>query len=122
MLGLGAPVGAQVAAPATAPAVYTRRITPDDLGRIVRVSEAQLSPDGRQALILVGRANYDENRYVTDLVLVDVATKAQRVLSSDRRGISSPRWSPAGDRVAFLASTPTPVVTAAGDRETPMQA
>ncbi|HEY2066911.1 MAG TPA: S9 family peptidase [Gemmatimonadaceae bacterium] len=115
------PARAQAPTPSTTAVRYTRRITPDDLGRIVRVSDAQLSPDGRQVLILVARPNYDEDRYVTDLVSVDVTTHAQHVLSSDRRGISSPRWSPAGDRVAFLASAPTAGVNAAGDRETPMQ-
>jgi dipeptidyl aminopeptidase/acylaminoacyl peptidase len=75
-----------------------------DLGRIVRVSDAQIAPDGRSVLILVSRANYAEDRFVTDLVLVDVASGAQRALVHDRRGLSSPRWSPSGDRVAFLAT------------------
>ena len=48
----------RAAAPAAAApsVVYTRRITPDDVGRIVRVGDAQLYPDGRQALIEDGVA------------------------------------------------------------------
>jgi dipeptidyl aminopeptidase/acylaminoacyl peptidase len=119
----GNPSGAQgsAAPPSVTPAASARFIAAEDLGRIVRVTDAQLAPDGRQAAILVARPNYDENRYVSDLVVVDVATRAQRVLSRDRRGLSSPRWSPSGDRIAFLASAPTANVTAAGERETPMQ-
>jgi dipeptidyl aminopeptidase/acylaminoacyl peptidase len=51
---------------------------------------------------VVSRPNYAENRYDAQLLLVDVASQAQRVLS-DRRGSSQPRWSPSGDRLAFLA-------------------
>lgn len=99
------PTATQAAAAAAAPAA--RRIELADLGRIVRVSDAQLAPDGRSALVLVGRADYDANRSVVDLVQVDVATGTQRVLVHDRRGLASPRWSPTGDRVAFLANAPT---------------
>ena len=81
-----------------------RRMQLDDLGRLVRVSDPQISPDGKSIVIVVGRANYDENRYDTDLVLVDVATGAQRTLTSDRRSVSHPRFSPSGDRLAFLSN------------------
>ena len=81
-----------------------RRMQLDDLGRLVRVSDPQISPDGKSIVIVVGRANYDDNRYDTDLVLVDVASGAQRTLTSDRRSVSHPRFSPSGDRLAFLSN------------------
>lgn len=93
-----------LALPATV-AAQARRIELADLARIVRVTDAQLSPDGRSALVLVARPDYDENRYRTDLVQVDVGSRAQRVLLTDRRGLASPRWSPSGDRIAFLVNT-----------------
>ncbi len=80
-----------------------RRMALDDLERLVRLEEPQLSPDGRQVALLVGRANLDENRYETELVLVDARSGAQRTLVSTRPGLASPRFSPAGDRVAFIA-------------------
>src|SRR5215475_2045191 len=82
-----------------------RRMQLDDLGRLVRVSDPQISPDGKSIVIVVGRANYDENRYDTDLVMVDVASGAQRTLTSDRRSVSHPRFSPSGDRLAFLSNS-----------------
>ena len=81
-----------------------RRMQLDDLGRIVRVSDPQIAPDGKSIVIVVSRANYDEDRYDTDLVLVDVASGNQRTLTHERRSISQPRFSPSGDRLAFLSN------------------
>src|SRR5262245_554664 len=78
----------------------------DALGRIVRVSDPQIAPDGRSIAVLVSRADLEENRYDTDIVQVDVATGATRALTSQRRGVGQPRWSPSGDRLAFLATGP----------------
>jgi dipeptidyl aminopeptidase/acylaminoacyl peptidase len=75
----------------------------DDLGRLVGVSDPQVAPDGKSVAIVVGRPNYDKNRNDTELVLVDVATGKQRVLTHERESIGQPRWSPEGDRLAFLA-------------------
>lgn len=81
-----------------------RRMQLDDLGRIVRISDPQIAPDGKSIVIVVSRANYDEDRYDTDLVLVDVASGNQRTLTHERRSISQPRFSPSGDRLAFLSN------------------
>src|SRR5262245_9903380 len=81
-----------------------RRMQLDDLGRIVRVSDPQIAPDGKSIIVVVSRADYDENRYDADLVMVDVESGNQRVLTHDRRGVSHPRFSPSGDRLAFLSS------------------
>src|ERR1700694_1481481 len=76
--------------------------------KTVRVSDPQISPDGRSIAIVVTRPNYEENRHHATLVIVDVASGSQRTLTYDRRGVSSPRWSPSGDRLAFLASDASP--------------
>ena len=79
------------------------RFTPDDLPKIVRISDPQVSPDGAGVAVIIARANLKEDRYDTELALVDVAAKQVRVLTHDRLGVSSPRWSPGGDRIAFVA-------------------
>src|SRR5437660_8477806 len=73
------------------------------LGKMVRVSDPQIGPDAKSIVVVVSRPNYEEDRHQTQLVLVDVATGSNRPLTHDRRGVSSPRWSPSGDRLAFLA-------------------
>lgn len=80
------------------------RWQPTDRLRIVNPSDPQLSPDGKTIAVIFTRANAKENRYEPELVAIDVATNAQRPLTYDRRGIASPRWSPDGAQLAFLAN------------------
>ena len=82
-----------------------RKIQLSDLQKIVDVSSPAISPDGKSIVIVVSRVNWDEDRYDSQLVLVDIATGAQRLLTNIRKGLSSPQWSPSGDRLAFLAVT-----------------
>jgi dipeptidyl aminopeptidase/acylaminoacyl peptidase len=84
-----------------------RRFTLDDSSRVVRVAEPQISPDGRSIAVVISRANLDENRYEGDLTIVDIASSASRTFVTGRVGLTSPRWSPDGQHVAFLASAPT---------------
>lgn len=79
------------------------RFSPDDLHKIVRLADPQLSPDGRQVAMVIATANMVDNRWDGAIVLTDVATKASRLLTRDRRGVSTPRWSPDGRSLAFLA-------------------
>src|SRR2546428_7864532 len=80
------------------------RITPTDRYRLVNVTDPQISPDGRSVVCVVAHANVKDNRWDSDLVSIDVATGAQQPLTYERRGIASPRWSPDGQRLAFLAN------------------
>jgi len=76
----------------------------EHIGRIVRLNDPQISPDGKSIAVVVSRTNHEEDRYDPQLVLIDVATHAQRVLTRDRRGMGQARWSPDGTRLAFLAT------------------
>ena len=80
-----------------------RRIQISDLEKIVRVADPQISPDDKSIVVTVAHANMKEDRYDSELVLIDIATGAQRTLTYGHKGANSARWSPAGDRLAFLA-------------------
>ena len=81
----------------------SRRFSADDLTKIVRFTDPQISPDGKTISIVVGRANLKEDRWDSEIDFVDVATRAVRVMTRDRAGAASVRWSPTGDRIAYLA-------------------
>ncbi len=86
------------------PALAANRFDLAHLDKLHRVADPQISPDGKSIVIVVSHPNYAEDRYDADLVLVEIANGHQRRLTQDRRGISSPRWSPAGERLAFLST------------------
>src|SRR5205823_4714120 len=84
-----------------------RRFELDDLARVVRLADPQIAPDGRSIAVVVSRTNLEEDRWDSQIALVDVGTGRMRPLTYDRRGAGQPRWSPTGDRLAFLATTGT---------------
>ena len=84
------------------PAV-AQRVDLTTAGKVVRLADPQIAPDGKSIVLLASRANFDENRWDADIVRVDPATKEHRVLVSGRRGVTSPRWSADGSQLAFLA-------------------
>jgi dipeptidyl aminopeptidase/acylaminoacyl peptidase len=92
-----------VAAPAMPVRAESRRFGLEDLARLVRLSEPAIAPDGKAVVVLVGRANEGENRFDTELVLLDARTGAPRTLVRDRPGLARPSFAPAGDFLAFLA-------------------
>jgi dipeptidyl aminopeptidase/acylaminoacyl peptidase len=73
-------------------------------GKIVKVSDPQISVDGKSIALVVEHANYDENRYDSDLVQVEIGSGTQRQLTHARRSVRQPRWSPDGSRIGFLAA------------------
>src|SRR5712664_2166040 len=82
----------------------TRRIELNDYAKLASVSDPQISPDGKTIVFVVSRPNLDQDRSDRELVLIDVATGAQHTLTYERKGVGSPRWSPSGDRLAFVAA------------------
>jgi dipeptidyl aminopeptidase/acylaminoacyl peptidase len=73
------------------------------IGKLVRVSEPDFAPDGKSLAVVVVHLDYENDLNVAELAAVDVASGKVRRLTHDRKSVSFPRWSPAGDRIAFLA-------------------
>ncbi len=86
-----------------AAAAQTRHFSADDLPKIVRVGDPRIAPDGKTIAFVVGRSNLKEDRWETELDLIDTAGQHLRVLTHGRLGVGGPQWSPTGDRIAFIA-------------------
>jgi len=84
-------------------AAQAKRFTPEVFVKLTRISDPQISPDGKSIVIVVGHPNLKTDKYDTDLILVDIATREQRILTHGRRVGGYPRWSPTGDRLAYIA-------------------
>ena len=96
--------------PATAAGSHTyalrtgRMLEEKDLRALVSLSDPQIAPDGTRVALVVRRPDFAKNTYRNELVLVDARTGAARTLVRERDDVSSARWSPAGDRLAFIAT------------------
>jgi dipeptidyl aminopeptidase/acylaminoacyl peptidase len=81
----------------------TAPVSVHDILRIVRLSDPRFSPDGKTVALVETRAHVDTDEYLSEIILVDVASHQVRPLTRERHHAASPRWSPAGDAIAFLA-------------------
>jgi dipeptidyl aminopeptidase/acylaminoacyl peptidase len=90
--------------PSGHPSAQSRRaMTPLDLMEVPRVQDPQLSSDGRQVLYVLDRPDWKENRRIGHIWRMNADGSAAVQLTFGQRGESSPRWSPDGKRIAFLA-------------------
>jgi dipeptidyl aminopeptidase/acylaminoacyl peptidase len=80
-----------------------RAISARDFRRLVHLSDPAISPDGKRAVVLVSRPSWNDDTWNAELVLVNLETRARRVLTYDREDLSEPRFSPDGTRLAFIA-------------------
>jgi dipeptidyl aminopeptidase/acylaminoacyl peptidase len=83
-----------------------RRFGFDDFSKVRRVSEPQFSADGASLAYIVSTPNLDENRHMASLYRLAVAGGTAQLLVDGAKylSVSFPRWSPAGDRIAFLSA------------------
>jgi Tol biopolymer transport system component len=78
-------------------------ITFDDLIKMHRVGEAQVSPDGKWVAYTVTTPDIDANRNASNIWIVPAAGGESLQLTQSGHD-SSPVWSPDGRTIAFLSS------------------
>lgn len=89
-----------------APAVSAQNRRPatfEDMLTLRGVSQAQVSPDGRTVAYVVETYDLGGNKSDTDVWLVPVEGGTPRRLTTSDKKDRSPRWSPDGQRLAFIS-------------------
>jgi dipeptidyl aminopeptidase/acylaminoacyl peptidase len=89
------------AAPATGP---TRTLTGADLFTLEQASDPEISPDGKTIAYVRKSNDIMTDKARPTIWLVDVASGQQRPLLAGAGAYFSPRWSPDGTRLAYVAS------------------
>ncbi|MBN1894665.1 PD40 domain-containing protein, partial [bacterium] len=75
-----------------------------DLVSMDRISEPQVSPDGKQAVFVLRRTDLEQNKGIRHLWLVNTDGTGLRRLTSQGPGDFNPQWSADGESVYFLSS------------------
>ncbi len=90
-----------------------------DLQKIVTLSDATISPDGRQIAVIVSTPDWKTDEAQQEIDIVDSISGARRPVTWKRTGIGSPKWSQDGTRLAFLADDVAPKTEESAEPDSP---
>jgi len=80
-----------------------RAMTPEDITRIVWVSDPQISPDGARVAFVATTLSEDKDEYLSQVWVVDADGGPSRRFTAGPKRDAEPRWSPDGRRLAFVS-------------------
>jgi dipeptidyl aminopeptidase/acylaminoacyl peptidase len=81
-----------------------RPITFDDLMKVQRISDPQVSPDGRRIAYVQGAVDFEANKIVRHIWLIRTEGGEPKQLTMGDGSDSRPRWSPDGESIAFISA------------------
>ena len=64
----------------------------------------EISPDGSRIIFSVSKPNWEKNQYISQLWILDVATKEKRQLTYGEKSVWNYGWSPDGKYISFVAN------------------
>ena len=98
-------------------AAQTRTYEIEDLLKVRRVGDPQVSPDGKQVAFTIGDVNFDANRVVTQIYGTSLEGGGMKQLTTGDRSSSSPRFSPDGKKIAYTTGSQVWVMDNDGDNK-----
>jgi hypothetical protein len=96
LLAVSAALAALSPAAAAAQAAAKKAPTVEDLMALMSAGSARISPDGQRVAYTVTETDLDQDAYVTQIWLVDVASGDAIQLTRGKKSSSDPAWSPDG--------------------------
>ena len=84
--------------------VEKRVLEKEDLFKIHSVTNPQLSPTNKEAVFLKTTIDEKENQYFSQLFHLNLDTQDVTQWTFGKERISSPKWSPTGEQVAFISN------------------
>ncbi|MBI4164100.1 MAG: S9 family peptidase, partial [Acidobacteria bacterium] len=84
---------------------YAKRpITFEDLAKVERISDPQVSPDGKWVAYVQGTVDFEANKVRRHLWLVPAEGGTPKQLTRGEGSDTHPRWSPDGKSIAFIST------------------
>jgi len=81
-----------------------RRFTIDELLKVRRVGDSQVSPKGDLVAFTITDMSVTANKGTTQIYVVPLGGGEVRQLTNDEHSSASPRWSPDGEKLAFISA------------------
>jgi len=94
-----------------------RRFTVEELLKVRRVGDPQVSPDGKGVAFTIGDVNWDANKVVTQIYVIPVDGGSIKQLTNGASSATSPRWSPDGRKIAYTTGGQIWVMENDGDKK-----
>jgi len=94
-----------------------RRFTVEELLKVRRVGDPQVSPDGKGVAFTIGDVNWDANKVVTQIYVMPVDGGSIKQLTNGASSATSPRWSPDSKKIAFTTGGQIWVMENDGDKK-----
>jgi dipeptidyl aminopeptidase/acylaminoacyl peptidase len=100
-----------------ATAQENHRFTVEELLKVRRVGDPQISPDGKRIAFTIGDVNWDANKVVTQIYVVSIDGGSMKELTNGTSSATSPRWSPDGKKIAYVTGGQVWVMENDGDKK-----
>ena len=97
-------MAASTTRPAPARAGKTHPFSVHDMVAMDRISDPQVSPDGRRVVFVLRKTDLEANRGRTDLWMVNIDGSGLRRMTSHPASDNNPRWTPDGRSILFLST------------------